>query len=800
MVGLQISPPSIAILRPIRAGVVGGGNVGLAMSQLTTGRVYQRATKTGGGAGKGAGTISVPISLTSVASRIEYRLRDAITGGNPVLQDWTTANTNVPANSTSVICPGVPADAKQYLLDLRANSDSTQVVLGTSPVMMGRIIAASGQSQMVRQFMLIPGYSGTDASLGVAISPFSGMFAAYTDSSAANGGYQSPAWAPPADGGNYGSTFAAEFLRRQVAASGVACGLVGNAVGSTQIAAWQPGQPNNVLLRSILDAVGGFEAFYWHQGGDDAGAGTSLATYKANLDAMFSDVASHNAVFGSNFTKLLTAMATRTSSGAGTTASVQTIRQAQKQWAATNGGIYLEPHDVTLADGAVHQDQAGNITLAQHAHRALLPSLGLTGNDTGATLGTPSRASGSAVVYIPVSLPSGATKLVLMGNAYKRFTVYPAGTLTGALAVSSLTYDSANTRLVLTLSAAPADSQALDVYAFVHPDPSGADYLNDMIRDDRVDGDSITVGRSLEPSTAGPVTCPAIAASGAAPVNTAAPTISGTPQVGQTLTASQGTWSNTPTSYAYQWNRAGTPISGATSSTYVPVSGDIGSTLTVTVTAMNGTGSASATSAATAAVTAAAATGGGTGPAVGDVFLVNFYDSRSGNNAAAESGWNNYDQGTTVAPLALISSTGAASALTAKLVNGTMSSGNTGGKSTGNNSGAFPDDVLVASVFADKNGGTGVGTSSLIDVTFGGLAAGTQWKVEAVGSRTVTTRKEDIAVNGGTVVVADVGYNTAISATFSNVSPVNGNIDLTVTQDGSETFCYLNGARLTRTA
>ena len=42
------------------------------------------------------------------------------------------------------------------------------------------------------------------------------------------------------------------------------------------------------------------------------------------------------------------------------------------------------------------------------------------------------------------------------------------------------------------------------------------------------------------------------------PVNTAAPAISGTDQVGQTLSASTGTWSGTgPLNYSYQWQRCG---------------------------------------------------------------------------------------------------------------------------------------------------------------------------------------------------------------------------------------------------
>ncbi|HEU5477989.1 MAG TPA: hypothetical protein VFU64_09240 [Gaiellaceae bacterium] len=103
------------------------------------------------------------------------------------------------------------------------------------------------------------------------------------------------------------------------------------------------------------------------------------------------------------------------------------------------------------------------------------------------------------------------------------------------------------------------------------------------------------------------------AAGTAVPTNTAPPTISGTAQQNETLSATTGTWTDNPTSYAFAWNRCDTKgancvaISGASASTYKLVADDVGHTLTVTVTASNGSGSAQATSAATAVVSAAAA-------------------------------------------------------------------------------------------------------------------------------------------------------------------------------------------------
>ncbi len=85
------------------------------------------------------------------------------------------------------------------------------------------------------------------------------------------------------------------------------------------------------------------------------------------------------------------------------------------------------------------------------------------------------------------------------------------------------------------------------------------------------------------------------------PVNSVAPAITGNAYVGSTLTCSTGTWLNTPTSYSYQWKRGVTNV-GTDQNTYVPVTGDIGSTITCTVTAANSAGSASQVSNTTAAV------------------------------------------------------------------------------------------------------------------------------------------------------------------------------------------------------
>ncbi len=78
--------------------------------------------------------------------------------------------------------------------------------------------------------------------------------------------------------------------------------------------------------------------------------------------------------------------------------------------------------------------------------------------------------------------------------------------------------------------------------------------------------------------------------------NTAPPAISGNATPGDTLTCSDGTWTNGPSAFTFQWTRDGKPIPGATRDTYVVQFVDQAETLACSVTASNGYGPATAAS------------------------------------------------------------------------------------------------------------------------------------------------------------------------------------------------------------
>ncbi len=104
---------------------------------------------------------------------------------------------------------------------------------------------------------------------------------------------------------------------------------------------------------------------------------------------------------------------------------------------------------------------------------------------------------------------------------------------------------------------------------------------------------------------------PAGTPSGGQPTNLTPPSISGTAQAGQVLKSSVGTWTGSPTKFAYHWRRCDATgascaaIKHATHSSYTLTPGDIGATFSLVVTATGAGGSGSAISNTTDVVVAA---------------------------------------------------------------------------------------------------------------------------------------------------------------------------------------------------
>ena len=132
-----------------------------------------------------------------------------------------------------------------------------------------------------------------------------------------------------------------------------------------------------------------------------------------------------------------------------------------------------------------------------------------------------------------------------------------------------------------TNPATPIPSQITDSYTTVSPGDIGLTFTCQVV--------ATNAGGSSVPVTSNPI--------GVVPptpsVNTA-PSIPGPSSVGvnSTLTTDNGTWSNNPTSFTYQWYSGGnTQIVGQTTDSYITVAGDIGSTITCQVLAINAGGS-----------------------------------------------------------------------------------------------------------------------------------------------------------------------------------------------------------------
>ena len=109
---------------------------------------------------------------------------------------------------------------------------------------------------------------------------------------------------------------------------------------------------------------------------------------------------------------------------------------------------------------------------------------------------------------------------------------------------------------------------------------------------------SVALGStSMQSATTSTTTTTKTTTSVAVPSNTTRPTITGTARDGSAVTATNGSWTGNPTSYAYRWLRcdssggACATIAGATSKNYAVTTADVDHRLRVDVTASNAGGS-----------------------------------------------------------------------------------------------------------------------------------------------------------------------------------------------------------------
>jgi prepilin-type N-terminal cleavage/methylation domain-containing protein len=251
------------------------------------------------------------------------------------------------------------------------------------------------------------------------------------------------------------------------------------------------------------------------------------------------------------------------------------------QWQRSNGSGGYD--DIPAAGSAAHILQS-----ADSGHRLRLEVLATNGTGTTTAFSQPSRVVGSAgLANVAAPTVSG--------------TLNPGQTLTATKGSWSYT----ETPLYSYQWQVSDDNG--DTWADVAGATSSGYHLTTADNGNRY-RIKVTAANSGASVTAFSAPTAVVAMPGL-PQASALPTISGSPTTVGTLGATTGTWTNSPTSYSYQWRRCDAggascaDIASAVGATYGPVAADTGHKLRVRVTATNAAGATSAVSGASAAIT-----------------------------------------------------------------------------------------------------------------------------------------------------------------------------------------------------
>lgn len=309
------------------------------------------------------------------------------------------------------------------------------------------------------------------------------------------------------------------------------------------------------------------------------------------------------------------------------------------------------------------------------------------------------------------------------------------------------------------------------------------------------------------------------------PSNSVSPAVSGSTTQGQTLTCSTGTWDTNDAflgTYSYQWTRAGSDISGATSSTYTTVVADVGNAVACKVTATNNRGATTVTSSnsitiisANVSNTVAPATGGST--YYNGVATVNTGTWAGSPNSYAYQ-WYNASSGTAISGATSSSLTIPASVVGAAvwcLVTATNTS-------TGSSASAYSNSFIALPIVTGlsvTDGTSTPGAPSSVTVTITGqTTANVSWgagsgnisfydgyaSVGTLGSFNSSARTASItggtAGSSTTVYIRSANYNGVVTGSWNSLTGTAVSVTYDIYIDGtyvantsSNSYSYTQG-------